>query len=196
MKRPNGELICLDVEAYALGALDLGEARAFARHLASGCARCAAALQEYGGVVEMLAHAPRPVAVPARVAGEILARIDGAAEAVSEGQRFIRRDEGDWAESGFDGVEIRVLSEDRELGRRTFMVRLQDGAAVPRHRHAGIEEIFVLEGHLSLSGVEMGSGDYCRAEGGTIHDVAVTRGGCVFLVHGSSGDRVLSDSTS
>ncbi len=193
MKRPNGELICIDVEAFALGALDPGEAQAFAQHLESGCANCAAALERYGAVVEMLAHAPRPVAVPASVASEVLAKIGGEARPGVEGQRFVRRDERGWVESGFDGIEIRVLSDDREGGRRTFMVRMRDGAGIPRHRHAGFEEIFVLEGHLSLSGVEMHSGDYCRAEGGTIHDIAVSRGGCVFLVNGSTGDRVLAN---
>ena len=59
---------------------------------------------------------------------------------------------------------------------------MESGAYYPSHRHVGIEELFVLSGDLHVEGQTMHSGDYCRAESGTIHGETFTDGGCLFLL--------------
>jgi len=41
----------------------------------------------------------------------------------------------------------KILFEDGE--RRTVLMRYEPGAVIPRHRHVGDEQIFVLEGSVS-----------------------------------------------
>lgn len=55
------------------------------------------------------------------------------------------------------------------------------GATLASHRHTDIEESFILEGELFISGMRMRPGDYCRAEAGSLHTGVTTKTGCVFL---------------
>jgi len=48
-----------------------------------------------------------------------------------------------------------------------------------------------LEGDLTLSGVEMKAGDYCRAEPGSIHTDITTRGGNVIILIASERNESL-----
>jgi anti-sigma factor ChrR (cupin superfamily) len=58
------------------------------------------------------------------------------------------------------GVHWKVL---REAGdRKTVLVRYDRGAVIPRHRHLGDEEIFVIEGSVTDDTGTCKAGDYAR----------------------------------
>ena len=73
----------------------------------------------------------------------------------------------------------------------TQLVRMAPGTSYPRHRHADIEENYLLEGDLTISGVTMKAGDYCRAEPDSVHSDIRTSGGCQFISIASEHNELL-----
>jgi anti-sigma factor ChrR (cupin superfamily) len=78
------------------------------------------------------------------------------------------------------GVLWKVL---REAGdRKTVLVRYEPGAVVPRHRHLGDEEIFVIEGSVSDDTGTCKAGDYARRPPGCVHTVRSPDGALVLAI--------------
>jgi anti-sigma factor ChrR (cupin superfamily) len=69
---------------------------------------------------------------------------------------------------------------------------MEPGAVYPTHRHAEVEEIYVLDGDLSVDGETLGAGDYCTAAAGSTHRAPHTRGGCRFIAFSSGRDEFLA----
>jgi anti-sigma factor ChrR (cupin superfamily) len=72
-----------------------------------------------------------------------------------------------------------------------MLVRADSGALYPSHRHASTEEMFMIQGDLSIGAQEYGVGDYIRSESGTIHPAGRTANGCMFLIRTSIDDETL-----
>ena len=53
-----------------------------------------------------------------------------------------------WEATEFPGVEQKMLCQDSQSEAFTALFRMQPGAHLPRHRHLGIEQTYVLEGSL------------------------------------------------
>jgi anti-sigma factor ChrR (cupin superfamily) len=181
------EETCQLAPLFALGALETDEARAFERHLTGGCSACSAELADLAPVVADLAHAaaPRPPA-PAlreRVLGRIAALAAAGPEVAIEiqGVHFLRTDGIVWEPGSAAGVERKRLFTDAARNRTTTLIRVAPGASYPSHRHADIEEVYLLEGDLLVGGVLMRAGDYCRAEPDSVHEGVWSPSGCVFL---------------
>jgi quercetin dioxygenase-like cupin family protein len=64
------------------------------------------------------------------------------------------------------------------------------GATLVAHRHADVEESYVIEGDLLVAGELMHAGDYCRAEPGSVHAGVSTIHGCVFIAVQSQRDEL------
>ena len=58
------------------------------------------------------------------------------------------------------GVHWKVLYEEGD--RRTVLVRYEPGAVIPRHRHLGDEQIYVIEGSVSDDTGTCEAGDFAR----------------------------------
>lgn len=91
--------------------------------------------------------------------------------------------QGAWGEYDFtpfrEGIEICILYEgDATLA----LLRYQPGAKVPRHRHAGLETVIVLEGSQSDERGEYSSGSCVLNPLDSRHSVTSEKG-CVVLVH-------------
>lgn len=78
------------------------------------------------------------------------------------------------------GVHWKVLHEEGD--RRTVLVRYEPGAVIPRHRHLGDEQIFVLEGSVSDDTGTCAAGDYARRPPGCVHTVRSAGGALVLAV--------------
>jgi len=82
-----------EILEYAANALDAGEREAVARHLATGCPRCAGALAEAESVLAHLALSVAPLDPSPAVRARLLARLEGALHAApSELPGVTRRD--------------------------------------------------------------------------------------------------------
>jgi quercetin dioxygenase-like cupin family protein len=88
------------------------------------------------------------------------------------------------------GITVKRLFVDTPNDRVTMVIRMQAGSSYPAHRHAGAEECLVLEGDLKAGPVTMHSGDYQRAEAGSLHPVQSTDSGCVLFIVSSLRDEI------
>jgi ChrR Cupin-like domain len=89
-----------------------------------------------------------------------------------EGIAVGRLAEGKWRKLA-PGVEIKPL-----WGKRTFLIRCEPGATVPRHRHRSFEHTLILSGDIEG---RHGQGDYLGNPEGW-HDSWSTRGGSLVFV--------------
>lgn len=180
-----------DVAAlYALGALSQHEARSFEDHLEEGCDICEAELRSFEQTVRAVAFSVAEAEPPARVRAALLAQVGefstqqfvGTASAANPGQFMsILAAEGKWRELG-DGVMLKKLHVDKATGIATSLVRMPPGASLPVHQHLGVEQFFVIEGDCNVAGQRLTSGDYHRAEAGSIHESTYTVDGTLFLL--------------
>jgi anti-sigma factor ChrR (cupin superfamily) len=106
--------------------------------------------------------------------------------------RFVGSSWLSWQPGNAPGVEVKVLSMDQERGYYTTLVRMAPGASLAPHRHADVEESYILEGELLVSGVLMRPGDYCHAAPGSMHTKVTTKTGCVFIAVASMHDEWLA----
>ena len=78
------------------------------------------------------------------------------------------------------GVHWKVLWEEGD--RRAVLVRYDPGAVVPRHRHLGDEQIFVLEGEVADDTGVCTRGNYARRPPGCVHTVRSPEGALVLAI--------------
>ena len=78
------------------------------------------------------------------------------------------------------GVHWKVLWE--EGGRKAVLMRYAPGATIPRHRHVGEEQIFVLEGTVSDDTGTCTAGNYARRPPGCVHAVVSRTGALVLAI--------------
>jgi anti-sigma factor ChrR (cupin superfamily) len=176
---------------YSLGALSSEEAAAFEEHLRAGCDPCLAEVGAFADVVRILGQAAEPRTPRPELRAAVLERIaDRRSPPIElEGIRFVRPARLAWLRA-LPGVEVKLLASG--AGSQTLLVRMTAGAKYPPHRHADVEELYLLEGDLEICGVAMRAGDYCRAEADSIHRGISTTSGCVFLTTTSDRDEILS----
>ena len=90
--------------------------------------------------------------------------------------------QGGWRRLPFEpfreGVEICTLHPGEPS---VALLRYAPGASVPRHRHAGLETVMVLEGSQSDERGEYGAGSLVVNAAGSIHSVR-SEHGCVVLI--------------
>ena len=109
------------------------------------------------------------------------------------GFTFVHSGEAEWKEAA-PGMWLKVLHADPSRDRMTALARMDPGCAYAPHRHAGAEELFVLEGTCNCGGRVLQVGDYHRAEAGSIHYETSTQDGCLMLVIFSPDNEMLEPS--
>jgi len=182
---------------YVVGALSGEEAREFEAHLKQGCEVCAAEVKAFSRVTDELGKAVPPQAPSAKLRERVLDKIASEAGAGhsatidKNGMRFMLSSLMPWEGTAITGIETKVLFRDARSGIVTQLVRMAPGSSIPHHRHAEFEDCYVLEGDLTLSGIEMKAGDYCRAEPGSIHTDITTRDGNVIILIASEHNELL-----
>jgi len=174
---------------YSLGALSQHEARSFEEHIAAGCDACRAELESFDFTVGALAFGAPEEPPPDRVRAALLAAVSTSVTEQTVGPVqtddgpfvSILASEGSWQEVR-EGVLLKKLHVDQATGIATSLVRMLPGAALPVHQHIGVEQFFVVEGDCKVEGRTLGSGDYHRAEAGSIHETTSTVGGTLLLL--------------
>lgn len=139
-------------------------------------------------------------APPPSLKARILASLEGASPApagptLPPGGRFVAPGiaaviaaDAPWIASPLPGIEYKVLHRDTERRATTRLLRFSAGSIYPAHRHGGVEEVFVLDGTLTLNGILLKPGDYCRAEAGTAEPMAHSESGGTAIVVSSDLD--------
>jgi anti-sigma factor ChrR (cupin superfamily) len=180
---------------YTVGAMPPEERQEFEAHLAGGCELCRTEVEAFAAVGGALAEAsptisPRP-ALRAAVLDAVARHAGAEAVTVKDGVRFVRSTLLGWEPGAVGRVQVKRLHHDSKRGYQSVLIRMLPGDRYPSHRHAEAEEVYVIEGDLTLNGVTMLAGDYCRAEAGSSHSEVTSRTGCTFIVFASDRDELL-----
>jgi anti-sigma factor ChrR (cupin superfamily) len=175
------------VLASALGALEPDEVAAVEAHIA-GCSDCRQDLATVSRVVGSFAFWPTDVLRPSpSLWGRLARRI-----AADAGGEPAPRSARPWAESAWEevapGITCKLLATDTDRNRVSLLVRLAPGVAYPPHRHAGVEELHLLDGELWIDDTKLLPGDHNRAEPGTADKRVWSETGCTCVLVTSSRD--------
>jgi len=95
--------------------------------------------------------------------------------------QYVKPDDLPWIERR-PGVFWRMLWEDPDGRHKAILMRYEPGAVIPRHRHIGDEQIFVLEGEVADETGVCVAGSYARRPPGCVHTVSSGRGALVIAI--------------
>jgi anti-sigma factor ChrR (cupin superfamily) len=95
--------------------------------------------------------------------------------------RIIPVSEIEWQERQ-PGVRSKSLWTDEEGKRRALLTRIEPGAQLPRHRHAGDELVFVIEGAIQDEFGTVTSGNVGYRPDGCVHTVSAPNGATVLAI--------------
>lgn len=180
---------------YAAGAMSESEREHFEERVRSGDAAAAEALREVMPVMEAMAASIEPIepgaearrAIEARLAIDVrgAAAVHAHTEEEQEGLFILRHGNLRWRPTGLPGVREHTLLADKKNNRRTTLLKMAPGSYIPDHDHAGIEEVLMLEGDLSIGEERLVARDYFRITPGARHGEPRTTNGCICLVFSS-----------
>ena len=183
------------VASYALAALERDETELMKAHLPT-CAECQQEYQALSSVTHTLsgwrAQTLPPLApLWSRLAERISTQPQQKVAAPSASPPVGVQDwsEPRWKEVA-TGISCKMLSTDTEADRVSMLVRLAPNTAYPSHRHAGLEELYLLEGELWIENRKLEPGDYSRAEAGTADQRVWSETGCMCLLITSPSDQL------
>jgi RNA polymerase sigma-70 factor (ECF subfamily) len=172
---------------YALQALPWNEVPAVEEQL-SACPDCLRDLATLRPVIATLSAWPTDVLRPsALVWGRLEARIAAEVGGQSAASPPLSWTEPDWAEVA-PGISVKLLATDTERERVSMLVRLGPGVDYPPHRHAGLEELHLLDGELMIDEKQLHPGDYNRAEAESVDNRVWSETGCTCVLVTSPGD--------
>lgn len=175
------------VPLYALRALPSSEIRLLEEHLAS-CAQCRQELESLHPVVDSFGSWPVDILRPAdSVWTRLQERIGQEAREDPVLPEVLAWREPEW-EDAAPGISCKLLATDTERDRVSMLVRLAPDTAYPPHRHAGVEELFLLHGELWIEDRKLHPGDYNREEPGTADKRVWSETGCICLLITSPSD--------
>ena len=95
--------------------------------------------------------------------------------------------EPEWQEVAH-GISCKLLATDTEHDRVSMLVWLAAGVPYPPHKHADVEELYLLHGELMIEGRKLYPGDYNRAKPGTSDQHVWSGTGCMCVLLTSAQD--------
>jgi anti-sigma factor ChrR (cupin superfamily) len=178
------------VVLYALQALPLNEVRIMEAHLAA-CSDCRQEMETLRPIIDSFVSWPTDLLRPSATLWERLvqriATETGEQPMLPAPQRWT---EAEWKEVA-PGISCKLLATDTEKNRVSMLVRLTPGTEYPPHRHAGVEELYMLHGKLIVDDEEFYPGDYRRRGAGGVDHRVWTETGCTCVLITSFRDVIL-----
>lgn len=178
------------VSLYALGTLQPSEVPAVEAHIAA-CSECQRELETLRPVVESFVSWPTDALRPSTSLWNRLA------QRISEetGQTPLAAAPQPWTEVDWKdvapGISCKLLATDADKHSVSMLVRLAPGTDYPPHRHAGVEELYMLEGVLIVDGETFHPGDYRRGDPGGVDHRVWSATGCTCVLITSFHDEIL-----
>jgi anti-sigma factor ChrR (cupin superfamily) len=177
----------MEVAAYAMQALPPDEAAAIEAHIAS-CPQCQHELETLRPVADSFVLWPNDILRPPASLRERLARRIAADTGESPMLPPLRQwNEPAWEEVA-PGIFCKLMATDTKTHRVSMLVRLMPGIEYPPHTHAGLEELFLLDGELWIDDRKLYPGDYNRAEAPSGDKRVWTETGCTCVLITSTQD--------
>lgn len=173
--------------AYVMQALPPKEAAAVEAHLAS-CSECRQELETLRPVGDSFVFWPTAVLRPrASLQNRLAQRL-----AAETGDQLVPPPTPQWREPEWEevapGIFCKLMATDAKNHRVSMLVRLLPGVEYPPHTHAGLEELFLLDGELWIDERKLYPGDYNRAEAASIDQRVWSETGCTCVLITSTQD--------
>jgi hypothetical protein len=174
---------------HAVQALPENEVPMLESHV-SACASCREELDRLRPVIETFVDWPTDVLRPsASLWGRLAQRIaneTGKSPLLSPPEPSAKPE---WEEVA-PGICCKLLATDAEKNRVSMLVRLAPGTDYPPHRHAGLEELYLIHGELMINDKKLYPGDYNRAEADSVDHRVWTETGCTCVLITSTEDHL------
>lgn len=182
------------VYLHALGTLPSRDVPAVDAQILA-CAECRQELETIRPIIDTFVSWPTDVLrPPASLWGRLAQRLRLDTGAGPTSRTPPGAAEPHWTEAA-PGISTALLSTDTEKNRVSMLVRLAPGADYPPHRHAGMEELFMLHGELIVDGTTFYPGDYRHAEPGSMDRRVWSETGCTCVLVTSFRDVFLEGGT-
>jgi quercetin dioxygenase-like cupin family protein len=110
-------------------------------------------------------------------------RLHGTLAATPGGSTYVQPDALDWKPSQFEGIEIKVLYEDKARGEMTCLLRWQPGTTLPFHKHPEIEQSYVLEGSFEDHDGICRAGEFVWRRPGSMHETHSAEGCTILAIY-------------
>lgn len=177
-----------NVHLLAVQALPASEVAETEQHIAH-CDECARELAAVRPAVDALTAWPTNILRPTtaslweRLATRIAADT-GRAPLARPG-----RERTEWTEVA-TGIEVCILANEANDDRVSMLVRLQPNTDYPPHSHAGVEELYLLDGILLVDDKIMYPGDFLYSRPGTADARVYSETGCTCVLITSTRDEL------
>lgn len=190
----NHDCFCELAPFYALGTLSEVECQWVEQHIAE-YPELAEELAEYEAAVVALPYGAPPVALASSLKDRLFSGL-GLTVPVDPEPKIdldqqsvwtVRSQDLQWQPHPTPGVQIAIFHTNPLAREISGVLKAEPGVVYPRHRHAAVEEIYMLEGDLIVEEQTYGAGDYIRSQAGSIH-APHTIGGCKFFFRTSMDD--------
>jgi ChrR Cupin-like domain len=185
---------CVDemIAALSLDILDEADRQLVSKAIVQS-PELAAELADFRAVVAAMAYGVPDQAIAPSLKARLFDKIGVEVSALTlPDGRSIRAEEQVWQPHPFvPRVTIAILHIDPINRELTCLLRAEAGVTYSSHRHASVEEIYMLEGDLKVAGQVYYKGDYLRSSQGSSH-APYTQGGCMFFVKTSLDDEYLN----
>ena len=175
---------------YALRTLPADEVPSVEAQIA-GCAGCREELETLRPVVDAFVAWPTDVLRPPAPLWDRLAQ--RIAEETGEEPLLPApppSTKAEWTDVA-PGISCQLLATDTEKNRVSMLVRLAPGTDYPPHRHAGVEELYMLDGVLIVDDEKFHPGDYRRGDAGAVDHRVWSATGCTCVLITSLRDAIL-----
>jgi anti-sigma factor ChrR (cupin superfamily) len=110
-------------------------------------------------------------------------RLQGKLEPTRDGSVYVKPGGMDWKPSQFEGIEIKVLYEDRARGEMTCLLRWQPGTTLPFHKHPEIEQTWVISGSFSDHDGIARAGEFVWRRPGSMHETHSAEGCTILAIY-------------
>ena len=110
-------------------------------------------------------------------------RLSGELQPTPGGSVYMKPEEMDWKPSQFEGIEIKVLYENKEIGEMTCLLRWQPGTTLPFHKHPEIEQSYVIEGSFSDHDGICRAGEFVWRKPGSLHETHSAEGCTILAIY-------------
>lgn len=110
-------------------------------------------------------------------------RLQGKLEPTKGGSIYVKPQDIGWRPSQFEGIDIKVLYENKEVGELTCLLRWAPGTTLPFHKHPEIEQSWVLEGSFSDHDGICRAGEYVYRIPGSMHETHSAEGCTILAIY-------------
>jgi putative transcriptional regulator len=158
-----------------------------------------ALLADYREVAAALASSVAPVNPPPDLRTRLMDRVRAEARdpqhrkrvTLAPGVTLTMANNIAWKETGIPGIRAKTLFVDPVSRCVRSLVMMEPGAVFPSHRHAQVEELFMVSGELTIDSHAVAPGDYLRADASTLHEAMQTETGCMFIALSCLDDEIV-----